>query len=85
MSDATPEEWRPIPGWGDLYEASDLGRIRRIVGRNGSGYYSRITVLKPRVGKQGYYMVHLWRDGKPKTMMVHRLVAWTFLGPRPMG
>ena len=85
MSDATPEEWRPIPGWGDLYEASDLGRIRRIVGRNGSGYYSRITVLKPRVGKQGYYMVHLWRDGKPKTMMVHRLVAWTFLGPRPDG
>ena len=85
MHNATPEQWRPIRDWGDLYEASDQGRIRRIVGRNGSGYYARITILKPTVGKQGYCMVHLWRDGKSKTMMVHRLVAWTFLGPRPEG
>ena len=26
------EEWRPIPGYENLYEASDLGRIRRVGG-----------------------------------------------------
>jgi HNH endonuclease/NUMOD4 motif len=85
MSNATPEEWRPIPDWGDLYEASDRGRVRRIVGRNGRGWYDRITIRKLRVGKQGYYTVQLWRDCKPTTMMVHRLVAQAFIGPRPDG
>ena len=77
MDDVTPapERWLPIPDWGDLYEASDEGRIRRIVGRGMHGYYPRITIRKPRVGKQGYYLVQLWRDCKPTTMMVHRLVA----------
>ena len=35
------ECWRAIPGWEGLYEALSLGRIRRIVGRNGWGYYPR--------------------------------------------
>ena len=87
MSDVTPapERWLPIPDWGDLYEASDLGRIRRIVGRNGGGWYDRITIRKPFVGKQGYYMLNLSRDGVYQTKMLHRLIARTFLGPRPDG
>lgn len=83
MDDVTHERWLPIAGWEDLYEVSDLGRVRSLKGRNGWGYYDKVTVLKPRVGKQGYFMVRLWRDGIPTTKMVHRLVAWTFLGPRP--
>ena len=85
MEDVTAERWLPIAGYEDTYDASDQGRIRRTRGRNGHGWYDKITIIKPRVGKQGYYMLCLWRDGKPKTMMVHRLVAWTFLGPRPDG
>jgi hypothetical protein len=54
VDNATPEEWRPIPGYEDTYEASDLGRIRRTRGRNGHGYYPKVTILKLRVGKQGY-------------------------------
>lgn len=83
VDDATPEEWRPIPGWGDLYEASSLGRIRRIRTRNGRGYYDKVIVMKPQLGKQGYYMLRLWRDGKPETKLVHRLIAGAFLGKRP--
>ena len=47
------------------------------------GYYPKITVLKPRVGVQGYLTVGLWRDGVSQTNMVHRLVARAFYGPRP--
>jgi hypothetical protein len=85
MDNATPEEWRPIPDYEDTYEASNLGRVRRTKGRGAHGFYDRVTILKQRVGKQGYYMLSLWRDGKPKTKMVHRLVAAAFLGPRPEG
>jgi len=85
VNDATPETWRPIPRWEGLYEVSDLGRVRRLRGRNGWGYYDKVTVIKPDVGKQGYLMLNLWRDCKPMKHMVHRLVARAFLGPRPDG
>jgi hypothetical protein len=85
MDNATPEEWRPIPGYEDTYEASDQGRIRRTRARGRWGFYDKITIIKPRVGVQGYYMLSLWRDGKPQTSMVHRLVARAFVGPRPEG
>lgn len=84
-ADTADERWLPIVDWEGLYEASDLGRIRRLRGRNGWGYYNKVTVLKPSVSKQGYYMVRLWRDQVPKGYMVHRLIARTFLGPRPDG
>lgn len=79
------ERWLPVPDWEGLYEASDLGRIRRIVARGRWGYYGKVTILKQCIGQQGYQTVGLWRDGKSQTNMVHRLVARTFLGPRPDG
>jgi len=40
-------------------------------------------ILKPWRHKDGYLMVTLYRDGKRKKMLVHRLVAERFLGPAP--
>jgi hypothetical protein len=34
-------------------------------------------------GKRGYLLVNLYRDGKPKNFLVHRLVAAAFLGTIP--
>lgn len=43
----------------------------------------RVLVQSP--GKGGYPVVTLSRDGKPKTMRVHRIVLEAFVGPCPPG
>lgn len=39
-------------------------------------------MLKPKEHKNGYLMVQLWKDGKVKLCLVHRLVAKAFI-PNP--
>ena len=63
------EEWRSIPGY-DTYEASNLGRVRRI------------TILKPRLNADGYECITPCAGGAKKMCRVHRLVALAFL-PNP--
>lgn len=68
-----PEVWRPIPGR-EPFEASSWGRIRNA---------STGCVRKPSLSPQGYEVLRLTNQGKP--ISVHRLVAWTFIGPQPDG
>lgn len=68
------EVWQDIPGYKGLYQASTLGRIR-------SFYYNR--VLKVSFDKRGYLRVKLYKNGKGRTCLVHRLVAITFLQQFP--
>ncbi|MFC3848880.1 NUMOD4 motif-containing HNH endonuclease [Corynebacterium hansenii] len=90
MTDHT-ETWRPIPGWEGRYEASTHGRIRnvprRIIMRNGIPKTIRPRILTPqRKDKYGHLTLNLSRgDGRSNNRMVHRLIAETFLGPRPDG
>jgi hypothetical protein len=72
-----PEIWQPIPGYDGAYEASDQGRIRSNQRRPGA-------LMRPSLNR-GYEYVGLCRDGIPKTIPVHRLVALTFHGPLPHG
>ncbi len=79
INEVIEEEWRPIPGWEDLYSASSLGRIRKTT----TG-----KVLKPRV--QGgrcreYHTIGLWRNKKQKRYSVSRLVLAAFTGCFPKG
>ncbi len=68
------EQWRAVPGWDELYYASDLGRIS-----------SRRVVLKPWVSCGGYKIVAFSRGGVVTKFPVHRLVLLTFAGPNPEG
>lgn len=80
------EEWRPIPGYEGLYEASSHGRIRSLDRRVRTARGDRITrgvVKKPAVKDTGRLQVHLAREGRKAPWTVHRLVALTFLGPQP--
>jgi hypothetical protein len=90
------EEWRPVPGWEETYEVSDLGRVRsldrliRCVDKVGveRARECKGRVLSPGVGRKGYRAVKLQGAGmcKPKRMRVHRLVAMAFIpneGNRP--
>ena len=65
-SNEVVEEWRAIEGF-ENYEISNLGRVRRI------------EYVKQREDFNGYPIVNLYRDGKGKTLKVHRLVAKAFI------
>jgi hypothetical protein len=68
------EIWKPIPGHEGKYEASNLGRIKSL--RLGNTKTPKI--LKGWKTKKGYLAVHL-----DKSMTVHKLIALTFIGPKP--
>lgn len=67
------EDWRPIPGFEGLYEASDQGRLRNI--RTG-------RVLKPGPHRRGYAAYCLRRDGQNVYRTGHRCVTEAFWGIR---
>ena len=70
------EIWKDIAGYEGLYQVSNLGRVKR--------YYknSKEKILKPRSNKDGYLRVVLYKEGKSKQYLVHRLVAQAFI-PNP--
>lgn len=74
--EAQPEEWRPIPGWEDLYDASSLGRVRRIT-------KSPPYIMTLSDDHDGYLQVTLTRNNKWRTYRVAALVCAAFHGPRP--
>ena len=78
------EQWRTAVYDGEvfdeLYKVSNLGKILSLNYRN----TGKAELRKPRKRKDGYLQVTLWKNGKYKTCLVHRLVAETFL-PNPEG
>lgn len=40
------------------------------------------VIKKPTIDKDGYRKISLWKNGKPKTFFIHRLVATYFI-PNP--
>lgn len=86
----TGEEWRPIPGYEDFYEASSMGRIRShdrfTRGRWGAERFKRGRVLKQRIDpKTLRHRVYLSVENVRREFKVASLVALTFIGPRPPG
>jgi hypothetical protein len=69
------EEWRAIPGYEGLYEASSLGRIRS---------HHRGGKIKEAVQtRDGYLLTFLHLDGTRHGYNVHRLVCLAFHGLPP--
>lgn len=86
------EIWKDIPNY-EGYQVSNLGRVRTYnkitnTKKHGDRHWgNRILKYKEtnpkkhskHQGKQGTgYRVDLWKDGKPKSFLVARLVAFTF-------
>ena len=72
------ETWKAIAGFEDLYEVSDLGRVKSL----NYNHTGKEKILKPGKTHGGYLMVNLCKDGHGKTVKVHRLVAEAFI-PNP--
>jgi len=69
------EIWKPILGYEEFYEASNMGRIKGL---------RRNTISVPNNnGKYQHYT--LSKNGKTLSIGVHRLVMWAFVGPQPEG
>lgn len=83
------EEWRPVFGFELAYSVSNFGRVRtepRVVthaARRPNKIPARMLKLPPN--RYGYPEVHLHFGGKSKTWLVHQLVLYAFVGPRPAG
>lgn len=83
------EQWKEIPGYEGLYEASNLGRIRTVSGKttSNSRYEKRVwkrqLILKPKYehrksGNNCDGRVSLWKNSVVKTVLVARLIAMTW-------
>lgn len=64
------EEWKDVPWYEGLYQASNLWNIRNRW-RN---------VLRPSNHRQWYKIIVLTKDNKRKSHMIHRLVLMSFKG-----
>jgi predicted XRE-type DNA-binding protein len=74
--DLEGEIWKPIPDYEGVYEASNLGRVRRI---------ETGLILSPGHDRNGYQTLALCMNGNKQQYSVHYLVASAFLGKRPKG
>ena len=75
------ESWKAIMGW--PYEVSSLGRVRRSVAFRAL-HAGRLLKTQENC-RWGYVSVYLQDTGRKCRVVVHKLVAEAFLGPRPDG
>lgn len=77
------EVWRPVVGYEQWYEVSDLGRVRSLdrppVSSRSKG--RRGQILRLLSCGAGYVQVSLSVGGVARKALVHRLVAEAFHGP----
>lgn len=81
------EIWKDVPNYEENYQASTMGRIkskdRYIYNKyNKSNTFYPGKILKLNQKRHGYLSVDLAKNGKTKTMQVHRIIANTFI-PNP--
>ena len=82
------EEWKDVIGYEELYQVSNLGRVKsldRVIKGKIKDYHYKSKILKPGTNNNGHLFVNLHRDNKPKTRTIHQLVAESFLNHTPCG
>lgn len=79
------EVWKDVPNYEGIYKASNFGRIkmvkRTLTDSLGKKINKKEHILKPRTGNR-YYMIALYKNGKREDLLLHRLIAQTFI-PNP--
>ena len=70
--------WKDVKQFEGLYQVSEQGEIRTFNWRN----TGRTVVMKPALDANGYLRTMIVKNGKGKTIKLHRVVAEAFL-PNP--
>jgi hypothetical protein len=77
------EEWRDIKGFENIYQISNLGRVkslgRELIRSNGCKQNIKERILKHGKDGKGYHMVILKNISNKRNTKVHHLVAESFL------
>ena len=73
------EIWRNIDGFENLYQVSNLGRVKSIEKIDSLGHKRKEKILKPITIKGGYLRVVLYKNNKTHRYLIHRLVASAFI------
>lgn len=82
------EEWHPVPGWEQLYEVSDLARVRSLprtvyqLGEPRTRHGQLLTAVETR---DGALQVSFSLRGRTTTYRLAVLVLRTFVGEAPPG
>lgn len=84
------ELWRDIPDYKGFYQVSTFGKVKSLTRFNWmevNNCYRKLTgkELKFSYDNKDYFVVNLSKNGKYKTLHVHKLVAMAFLGHVPNG
>jgi hypothetical protein len=79
-SEGVSEQWRQVVGYEGVYEVSDAGRVRRVSGGQGS---IAGRVLTAKRSTAGYRHVDLSVGDRKVRHLIHRLVAFAFIGAPP--
>lgn len=89
------EIWKPIFGFGDLYEVSDHGSVRSLPRNTVAGnrwgqpfprqYPGRMLKAYVNTARGGYRYINLHVNGQQHMCRIARLVAAAFIGPCPEG
>ena len=69
------EVWKDIKDYEGIYQISNFGRVKSL------NYKSTgpEKIMKLQEHKNGYFTVMLYKDGRQKRVLVHRLVAEVFI------
>lgn len=86
------EKWRDVVDYEGYYQISSLGRLRSVDRavvfqkvKFGVRRVFKGRIIKLSKSKTGYLRILLYRHGKKKNFLVHRLVLEAFHGPCPSG
>lgn len=73
------EVWKDVVGYEGFYKVSNKGNVKSVERLDTIGRRCGGLILKPRHHKHGYFHVALYKNGKKKNKLIHRIVAEAFI------
>lgn len=70
---------KDVIGYEGLYLIDNLGNVISMPKKQGSRFVNQYSILSTKINRIGYVEVALCKNGKLKTMLLHRLIAIHFI------